>query len=88
MWETSMHGSFDNQPQGHKISDRTWSVKLVALPVLVAVALIGMAVSHPSITKWISDALQAEHAGSDFVTDGVPTQLAQPKSMRRASTDN
>jgi hypothetical protein len=81
-----MHGSFDNQPQDHKISDRSWSVKLVGLPVLVAVALIGMAVSHPSITKWISDAVQAEYAGSNFAPDAAPTQLAQPKSIRRAST--
>jgi hypothetical protein len=87
--EASMHGSFDKQPQDGRSVYRSFSIKLVALPVLIIVALIAMAVSHPSATKWISDAVQAEFFGTEFVgTDIVPdaappTQLAQPTNQIR-----
>ena len=49
-----MQGSFDKQPQGDRSAYQSFSIKLVALPVLFIVALIGMAVSRPSASKWIS----------------------------------
>jgi hypothetical protein len=84
-----MHGPSDKQPQDARSAYRSFSVKLVALPVLILVALIGMAVSHPSMTKWISDAAQAEFVGTEFVgTDIVPglappTRLARPTNQIR-----
>ena len=41
-----MQGSFDKQPQGDRSAYQSFSIKLVALPVLFIVALIGMAVSR------------------------------------------
>jgi hypothetical protein len=80
-----MHGSFDKQPpQDEQSNYRSFSIKLVALPVLLVIALIGMLVSHPSATKWISDAAQAEFVGTDLVPNLVPpTQLATPSNEIR-----
>jgi hypothetical protein len=79
-----MHGSFDKQPQDEQSNYRSFSIKLVALPVLLVIALIGMLVSHPSASKWISDAAQAEFVGSEFVGNlAPPTRLATPTNEIR-----
>ena len=68
-----MHSSADKEPHDRQNTDQGWGIKLVALPVLVMVALIGMVLSHPSAIKWVSDAAQAEFVGTAFVgTDLVP----------------
>ncbi|MCC8960899.1 hypothetical protein H8A95_00900 [Bradyrhizobium sp. Pear76] len=79
-----MQGSFDNRQQDPDSSQdpgsnyESFSIKLIALPVLVIVALIGMLVSHPAAVKWISDAAQAEFAATYAVdTDPLP-KIAQP----------
>jgi len=83
-----MHGSFDKQPNDDQNTDQGWSMKLVALPLVVA--LIGMVLSHPAAIGWISDAAQAEFVGSEFVgTDMVPdlappTRTAQPTNEVRS----
>ena len=45
-----MRGSFDKQPHDDQNADQGWSIKLVALPLLAVVALIGMvlAIRRPS----------------------------------------
>jgi hypothetical protein len=83
-----MHGSIDKPPQDEQNNYRSFSIKLVALPVLLVIALIGMLVSHPSASKWISDAAQAEFAsefiGTDVVPDlAPPTRVAQPSNEIR-----
>jgi hypothetical protein len=84
-----MHGSFDKQPKGDPPPYQNWSFKLVALPVLIVVALIGMVVSHPPAVKWVSDAVQAEFVGPRFVGTEIvpdlasPTQLARPTNQIR-----
>ena len=52
-----MHGSSDRSPQDDQSIYRNWNIKLVALPVLVVVALIAYAISHPETTNWISEAV-------------------------------
>jgi hypothetical protein len=77
--EASMHGPLEKQPRDSKSVYRNWDIKLFALPVLLVVALIGFAVSHPGASKWISDAAQAKFVGIDHVPDlAPPTRLAQP----------
>ncbi len=79
-----MHGSLDKPPRDDQSSDRGWDIKLVALPILLVIALIGLAISHPSASRWISEAAQAEFVGTDFVTDlAPPTRLAQPTNEVR-----
>jgi hypothetical protein len=82
--EASMHGSFDQSPQDDKSIYRSWSIRLIALPVLAIVALIAFAVSHPETANWISEAAQAEFVGSDLVPVlAPPTQIARPANQIR-----
>jgi hypothetical protein len=82
--EASMHGSFDQSPQDDQSIYRSWTIKLIALPVLALVALIAFAISHPETANWISEAAQAEFVGSDLVPDlAPPTQVARPANQIR-----
>ncbi|WP_426441587.1 hypothetical protein [Bradyrhizobium genosp. P] len=87
-----MHGSFDKQPQDEQNNYQSFSIKLVALPVLVLIAVIGMVVGHPAAVKWISDAAQAEFVGSEFAGTDLapdvprPAQMAQPSNAIRTVT--
>jgi hypothetical protein len=82
--EASMHGSFDQSPQDDQSIYRSWTIKLIALPVLALVALIAFAISHPETANWLSEAAQAEFVGSDLVPDPAPpTQVARPANQIR-----
>ena len=77
-----MHGSIDKSPQADQSIYRSWNIKLIALPVLLVIALIGYAVSHPDVSRWISEAVHAEFVGTDLVPDlAPPKQLAQPANQ-------
>ena len=67
-----MQGSFDKRQRDERSNYQSFSIKLVALPVLLIIALLGLLVSHPAAVKWISDAAQAEFVIYDFATDQVP----------------
>ncbi|MGY3616610.1 hypothetical protein [Bradyrhizobium sp. USDA 10063] len=88
-----MHDSFDQPPDDDQNICQSWSIKLIALPLLVVIVVIGMVVSHPSAVKWISDTAQAEPAGPDFVGPDIvpdappPTRLAHPASRIRTLPD-
>ncbi|UGY16114.1 hypothetical protein HAP48_0047835 [Bradyrhizobium septentrionale] len=85
--EESMQGSFDKRRQDPQSNYRSFSIKLIALPVLVIVALIGMLVSRPAAVKWISDAAQAEFAGTNAIdADPVPS-IAQPAPAARSGNE-
>lgn len=82
-----MQSSFDKRRQDPQRNYQSFSIKLVALPLLVVVALIGMLVSHPAAVKWISDAAQAEFVGTDAVyTDPVPN-IAQVTPTARPGNE-
>ena len=57
-----------------------------ALPVLLVIALIGFAVSHPAASNWISEAVQAEFVGTDWCAD--TTQTAQPAQLDFTPSDD
>ncbi|WP_454620138.1 hypothetical protein [Bradyrhizobium cenepequi] len=84
-----MHDSFGQPPDDDQNVYQNWSIKLIALPLLIVIALIGMVVSHPSAVRWVSDTAQAEPVGPDFVGPDIvpdarpPTRLAQPASRIR-----
>lgn len=82
-----MHGPFDKSPKGEPNIYQSWSIKLVALPLLLAIALIGFVVSHPGVIAWIADGVQAEFADTDTGPDRVlPKQVAQPSNRAPAVT--
>jgi len=70
-----MYGSSDKQPRDSHGVYRNWNIKLFALPILFIVALIGFAASHPDVSRWISEAAEAEFAGANLVPD--PTLAAR-----------
>jgi hypothetical protein len=79
-----MHGSLNEKPGDPNSAYRAWDIKLVALPILIVVALIGLAITQPSASKWVSDAVQAEFVGQDLAPDvAPPTRIAQPTNEVR-----
>jgi hypothetical protein len=78
-----MHGTFDRPGESRNRSDRSWSVGLFAVPALFAIVLIGLAMTQPTASNWISEAAQAEFAGAFIVPETAPTQLAQPDEQIR-----
>jgi len=73
---------FDPSPQDDQSIYRNWNIKLIAVPVLLVIALIDMPSAIPGISKWISEAVQAEFVGTDLVPDlAPPKQLAQPSNQ-------
>lgn len=60
-----MHGSFDRSREQHDNVDRDWNIALFALPGLVVIALVALALIQPSAPSWISEAAQAEFVGID-----------------------
>ncbi len=82
-----MHGPFDENPKSEQNIYQNWNMKLFALPLLVAIALIGYVVSHPDIAKWVADGVQAEFASTDTAPDlASPTRIAQPHNQVRTVT--
>ena len=82
-----MHGPFDKRPRGEPNIYQNWSIKLFALPLLLAIALIGYVVSHPQVAKWVADGVQAEFVGTDMVPDlASPTRIAQPANQGRTTS--
>ena len=72
-----MHGPFDKSPESRPNIYQSWSIQPFALPLLLAIALIGYVVSHPGVVKWVADGVQAEFASTDS------PELAPPKRMAR-----
>jgi len=70
-----MHGSFDRFQENRHRADRDWNVALFALPILVVIALVTLAVVQPAAPSWISEAAQAEFVGMSS-PDIVPAQPA------------
>jgi hypothetical protein len=74
-----MHGSFDRSgKKSNNRIQRSWSFGFFALPVLLAIALIALAIFQPAASDWISQAAQAEFAAPFLAPALVPTQLARP----------
>ena len=79
-----MQGPFEKSPKGEPNIYQNWSMKLFALPLLLAIALIGYFISHPDVAKWVADGVQAEFVGTDIVPDlAPPKRVAQPTEQIR-----
>lgn len=73
-----MHGTFDRSRKSYHRIDRGSGIEFLALPALLVIAVVGLAMTHPALPSWISEAVQAEFVNPDLVRDIPPTQLAQP----------
>jgi hypothetical protein len=84
--EATMHGSLDRSGQPGKHTQRSWSVGFFAFPVLLVIALVGLALAQPAASKWISEAVQAEFGGADLTPEIAPVQLVKPAMRIRTVT--
>jgi len=81
-----MHGTFDRSGKSNNRIQRSWSFGFFALPALLAITLIGLAIVQPTASNWISEAAQAEFVG--FTLPPAPTQIARPAEETRAVRTN
>jgi hypothetical protein len=63
---------------------RNWGIGAFALPVLVVIALTGLALTHSERSSWMSEAVRAEFTSFDSGPEAMPKQLAQPVDAIRA----
>jgi len=83
-----MHGSFNRPRESDDRIHRSSGIGFFALPALLVIALIGFAVTHPAVSTLVSNAVQAEFVGIDFVPDTPLTQIAQPGTVTRTVKAN
>jgi hypothetical protein len=62
---------------------RSFGNGIVVLPVLLVAFLLGLAITRPDVSRWISEAVQAEFVASGQVTGGVPAEVGQPARQVR-----
>jgi hypothetical protein len=75
--EAFMHGTFERSRETRNDDgNRGSGIGFLALPVIIAVAMVALVIAKPEASVWIAQAAQAE-AGF-IVPDAAPTQLAQP----------
>ena len=78
-----MHGSFDRSGQSVNRTQRSWSVGFFAFPILLLIALIGLAIAQPAASNWISEAVQAEFGGGNLTPEIAPVQMTRPAMQIR-----
>ena len=84
-----MHGTFEKSREVRDNNVRRSSgVGFLAVPVVIAVALVGLAITKPEVSTWIAEAAQAEFAGSVMMPEAAPTQLARPANEIRTVRTN
>jgi hypothetical protein len=76
--EATMHGSLDKSGNNEDSIYRRWGLGFLALPALLVMTLIGLAIVQPTTSNLISEAVQAEFAGISVMPEAAPTQLARP----------
>ena len=83
-----MHGSLDKSGKDENSIYQRWGIGFLALPALLAITLIGLAILQPAASNWISEAVQAEVAVFNVTPEVTPTQLARPTMQIRTVRAN
>jgi hypothetical protein len=83
-----MHGSFDESGANDNSVYRRWGIGFLVLPVLLAIALLGLAIVQPATSNWIAESVQAEFIGNSVAPGQAPAQLAQPGMQIRTVRAN
>lgn len=73
-----MHGPYDKSGGADRNIYRGWNIGFFALPALLAIALIALTIIHPTLSTWISEAVQAEFVNTNLVPEPAPVNIAQP----------
>lgn len=83
-----MHGTFERPREARDRSiRRNRDLGFLAIPTLIAIALVVLMITEPDASKWISEAAQAEFAGI-VTSDAAPAPLAQPADEVRTVRAN
>jgi hypothetical protein len=73
--EATMHGTFERSRETRNDdSNRGSGIGFLAVPVIIAVAMVALVIAKPEASVWIAQAAQAE-AGF-IMPDAAPTQPA------------
>jgi hypothetical protein len=76
--EASMQVLFDKSGETIKRIYQRWGIGVFALPVLLVIALIGLAMTPGAASNWLSQATEAEFAGASYRPEAAPAQPAKP----------
>ena len=82
-----MHGSLD-KPGKDKSTYEKLGFGFLALPVLLVITLIGLAIIHPGASNWIAQAVEAEFADFSASPSLEPAQIARPSMAVRTVRAN
>jgi len=74
--EAFMQGLLDKSGETINRIYRRWGIGVFALPVLLAIALVGLAMTPRAVPNWITQATEAEFAGANYRPEAVPAQPA------------
>jgi hypothetical protein len=83
-----MHGSLDKSAKDENSIYHRWGIGLLALPALLVLTLLVLAIAQPSASNWISEAVQAEFTGFEGMPGETPTQVARPAMQIRTVRAN
>jgi hypothetical protein len=72
-----MQRAFDRLDRHENLTQWKWAAGSAAAFGVVMVALVALTWNSPAATSWVSDAAQAEFAGS-MMPEQAPVQTAQP----------
>ena len=73
-----MKGLFDKPGETINRIYQRWGIGIFALPLLLVIALVGLAMTPGAASNWISQATKAEFAGADYRPEAAPAQPAKP----------
>jgi hypothetical protein len=76
--EASMQGLLDESGDTINRIYQRWGIGVFALPALLAIALVGLAMTPRAAPNWISQATEAEFAGANYRLEAAPPQPAKP----------
>jgi hypothetical protein len=84
-----MHGTIERSREtSDRGTHRNSDIGFLAVPALIAVAMVGLVIFQPAASSWIAEAAQAEFAASFAMPEAAPTQLARPANEIRAVRAN
>jgi hypothetical protein len=83
--EASMHAPLDRYSKSDQSTPPKSGVGFLIVPALIAIALLALAIFEPKTSMWVSEAVQAEFAGS-IVADETSAQPARPAAPIRTVT--
>jgi hypothetical protein len=87
--ETSMHAMLEKSGETIKRIYDNWGIGIFLLPVLVVIAVAGLAMTHLDASGWIPEAAQTEFKGAYYGPVATPSkQLAQPAGEVRSVRSN